>query len=213
MKPGAKIFRVTQRLRAAKLRKCNHCLQIKPRTEFPKGGYYPGRCYACCERLELWRKAYREPPLVQVRPTTPDDEEEWRDVPSVPGVQASSLGRVYGEIAYNSVGSTGGISTKGTESDGRWNYKGKSYRVARLVAEAFHGSPPTPNHCIRWINGNQLDNRPKNLTWVSRSWLVKKAMKGCTKKRAMPKPPLPRSRLPLPLPRSRLPLPLPRSRL
>lgn len=44
-----------------------------------------------------------------------------------------------------------------------------SKNVHRLVCMAFHGMPPTPQHQVRHKNGNQLDNRPKNLAWATQA--------------------------------------------
>lgn len=41
----------------------------------------------------------------------------------------------------------------------------KTFRVCRLVAEAFHGPPPSPRHEACHENGNPGDNRQDNLRW------------------------------------------------
>lgn len=43
----------------------------------------------------------------------------------------------------------------------------RSYTVHRLVAKAFFGQPPTAKHECNHRNGNKLDNRIKNLEWVT----------------------------------------------
>lgn len=43
----------------------------------------------------------------------------------------------------------------------------KLIRANRLVCEAFHGSPPTPDHHAAHINGVRLDNRANNLYWAT----------------------------------------------
>jgi hypothetical protein len=45
------------------------------------------------------------------------------------------------------------------------NYKGKNYKVARLVCEAFHGPPPPDKPNCLHRNEDALDNRPRNLKW------------------------------------------------
>jgi hypothetical protein len=45
----------------------------------------------------------------------------------------------------------------------------KRTRVHQLVAEAFHGSKPTPKHEVRHLNGIPADNRADNLAWGTRS--------------------------------------------
>lgn len=40
--------------------------------------------------------------------------------------------------------------------------------VHRIVATAFHGVSPTPNHVVDHIDTNRRNNRPENLRWVTR---------------------------------------------
>jgi len=44
-------------------------------------------------------------------------------------------------------------------------YKGKNYKIHRLICEAFHGPPPDDKPIVIHINENALDNRPCNLKW------------------------------------------------
>lgn len=41
-------------------------------------------------------------------------------------------------------------------------------QVHRIVAYAFHGEPPTPEHVVDHIDTNRRNNRPENLRWVTR---------------------------------------------
>ena len=43
-----------------------------------------------------------------------------------------------------------------------------SVRVHRIVAMAFHGAPPTPEHVVDHIDTNRQNNRPENLRWLTR---------------------------------------------
>lgn len=43
-----------------------------------------------------------------------------------------------------------------------------SVRVHRIVATAFLGEPPTPEHVVDHIDTNKQNNRPENLRWVTR---------------------------------------------
>jgi hypothetical protein len=44
----------------------------------------------------------------------------------------------------------------------------KRYKVHRLVCEAFHGPCPEGRECAH-LDGNNSNNRPENLAWVTRS--------------------------------------------
>ena len=44
-------------------------------------------------------------------------------------------------------------------------YRGKNYKVHRLVCSAFHGPPPFASAVVLHLNENGLDNRPENLRW------------------------------------------------
>lgn len=41
-------------------------------------------------------------------------------------------------------------------------------RIHRIVATAFHGDPPTPEHVVDHIDTNRRNNRPENLRWLTR---------------------------------------------
>lgn len=41
-------------------------------------------------------------------------------------------------------------------------------RIHRIVATAFHGEPPTPEHVVDHIDTNRQNNRPENLRWLTR---------------------------------------------
>lgn len=43
-----------------------------------------------------------------------------------------------------------------------------SVRVHRIVATAFHGEPPTPQHVVDHIDTNRRNNRPENLRWLTK---------------------------------------------
>jgi hypothetical protein len=58
----------------------------------------------------------------------------------------------------------------------RWGYQQihlgggtKTPSVHSLVATAFHGPKPTPQHQVNHINGVKTDNRADNLEWLSNS--------------------------------------------
>jgi hypothetical protein len=41
-------------------------------------------------------------------------------------------------------------------------------RIHRIMATAFHGEPPTPEHVVDHIDTNRRNNRPENLRWLTR---------------------------------------------
>lgn len=43
-----------------------------------------------------------------------------------------------------------------------------SVQVHRIVATAFHGDAPTPQHIVDHIDTNRQNNRPENLRWVTK---------------------------------------------
>jgi hypothetical protein len=101
--------------------------------------------------------------------------EEWRDVSSMPGVQASSLGRIRLK-PYEAPMPRGGVRTYGGGSPVSgvwcnrhkrmvWRYRGKNLKIARLVCEAFHGAPPFDKAVCMHIDENSRNNRPENLSW------------------------------------------------
>lgn len=63
----------------------------------------------------------------------------------------------------------GGKPTFGTWSpdDNRFilQYRGHTYKVARLICEAFHGSAPADKPVCMHLDENSRNNRPDNLAW------------------------------------------------
>lgn len=90
-----------------------------------------------------------------------DEQEEWRDVPGVPGYRVSNMGRVIGTkgkilkpsntaTGYHRVTVTGAIP--------------KNRSVHGLVLSAFIGPRPEGQEA-RHLNGKRKDNRLSNLAW------------------------------------------------
>ncbi len=100
--------------------------------------------------------------------------EIWRDVPSVPGILVSSEGRVMylphrEAMPRGGTRPYGGQPTFGTWSkvDGRFIslIHGKTHKVHRLIAEAFHGAPPFDGAVVMHLDENAANNRAANLQW------------------------------------------------
>ena len=100
--------------------------------------------------------------------------EVWRDVPSVPGVLVSSEGRIMYAPHREPLPNGGTRPYGGQPTFGVWNkqdarfiivIRGTSYKIARLVAEAFHGPPPFDGAVVMHTDENAANNRPENLKW------------------------------------------------
>jgi len=97
--------------------------------------------------------------------------EEWRIVPSDPSLLASSAGRIM--VAPYSIlkgvrRSYGGVPTLGQWDGARFIYCRKGHRtlkVARVVCEAFHGSPLHEDAVCMHQDENSRNNTPGNLAW------------------------------------------------
>ena len=99
-------------------------------------------------------------------------KEIWRPVPSLPEYLASSLGRVMrvpfaGPMPHGGPRYYGGEPTFGVNSGGRFHifFKGKNYRIHRMVCEAFSGPPPFPKAVVMHLDENSENNRVENLQW------------------------------------------------
>lgn len=101
-----------------------------------------------------------------------DDTEKWRAIEGCP-YEVSSLGRVRraraapnvpaGKIIAAMINYGGYLSVKLCLNDRRQVRRS----VHRLVCEAFHGLPPSPDHEARHRNGDRFDNRSGNLGWAT----------------------------------------------
>lgn len=92
-------------------------------------------------------------------------DEEWRDVPSVPGMKASSLGRVRYRDGKARLGSWQ-----------RWSGQGRyimlikkpitqNFMISRLVCEAFHGPSPIGKPNALHDDEDARNNKAGNLKW------------------------------------------------
>ncbi|WOB06553.1 HNH endonuclease signature motif containing protein [Piscinibacter gummiphilus] len=108
----------------------------------------------------------------------PVQAEEWCRVPSVPALMVSSAGRIM-VAPYLAPMPKGGVrSYGGFAGHGQWDgerliyvHKGKTYKVHRLVCEAFHGPAPvlppgeTGRIVCMHLDENSRNNRASNLSW------------------------------------------------
>lgn len=102
--------------------------------------------------------------------------ELWRAIPSLPEYIASSDGRIM-RLPYQGSMPRGGVRPYGgepyfgvwSETDRRFilRFRGTTYKVARLVCEAFHGLPPADKPVCMHLDENSRNNRPVNLAWGS----------------------------------------------
>lgn len=100
--------------------------------------------------------------------------EVWKIVPSEPWCMASSDGRIM-VAPYSAPMPKGGERQYGGEPNfGVWNkqdgrfitvYKGKTYKVHRLICEAFNGAAPVGSDVCMHLDENSANNRPDNLAW------------------------------------------------
>ena len=101
-------------------------------------------------------------------------EEEWRPVVGFEGYyEVSNLGRV--KTVARRMSNRGvpekirsqtelkGYHCVGLIKDGTH----KTVKVHRIVAEAFIGSPPTPQHQVNHIDGDKGNNIVSNLEWAT----------------------------------------------
>jgi hypothetical protein len=113
--------------------------------------------------------------------------EIWRDVPSVPGILVSSEGRIMYAPHREPMPHGGERCYGGQPTFGIWHKQnarfeipirakgGKrkkrivtTYKIARLIAEAFHGPPPFDGAVVMHLDENAANNRPENLKWGTR---------------------------------------------
>lgn len=98
-------------------------------------------------------------------------KEIWRCVPSVPGLLASSEGRLM-VIPYRAGLPNGGDRSYGGEpTKGQWDgkrflyiRKGRTMKAHRLICEAFHGPAEEDQVCMH-LDEDSSNNRPSNLAW------------------------------------------------
>lgn len=106
--------------------------------------------------------------------------EIWKPVPSMPGLVASSLGRVrlpersvktpYGGMRIYKTKPTFGTIRKASKNArhkfyGYWSSVLGNFKVHRVVCEAFNGPSPFPRAVVIHKDENALNNKSENLKW------------------------------------------------
>lgn len=90
--------------------------------------------------------------------------------------KVSSLGDIYSITSKRILSLckvTGYFAVKMKSKEGQT----KTYKVHRIVAETFLGKPPNNSYVVNHENGNKLDNRVSNLSWVTPSENAKHAIR------------------------------------
>lgn len=96
--------------------------------------------------------------------------EVWLTVPSLSDYEASSQGRVRRKrhmtpMPYGGSAERGGVAWAGSGDRPQIWYRGKNYRVSRMVCEAFHGHAPFDRAVVMHVDDNPKNNTPDNLRW------------------------------------------------
>lgn len=108
-------------------------------------------------------------------------KEEWRPIPHIPLLEASTLGRIR-SWPYELKLPSGGVCTRQMQPTFGYitnsksknyprrqvNFRRKSYMVSRLICITFHGPPPFNGAEAMHKDENSLNNRADNLEWGSR---------------------------------------------
>lgn len=104
-----------------------------------------------------------------------DPKEIWRPS-AAPDYLVSSLGRLMrlpclGTMPHGGARWYGGEPRYGAncESDLRPKlfHRGRTYKVSRLVCEAFHGEAPFPGAVVMHLDDDEANNRADNVAWGS----------------------------------------------
>jgi hypothetical protein len=109
--------------------------------------------------------------------------EVWKKSPSVEGLEGSRLGRImvtpyFREMPYGGLRRYGGhpwygnIARDVSRPRRTFRFRGKTYKVHRLICEAFHGPEPFENADVIHRNGDTLDNVESNVRWATRAEIL-----------------------------------------
>jgi hypothetical protein len=102
-----------------------------------------------------------------------------KPIPSIPGALAREDG-MFKLPESKALMPNGGLRTyktkwrRGTKTKAAQNarhkyfgtlYKGRNYKIHRLICEAFHGAPPFDGAVVIHLDENSLNNKVSNLRW------------------------------------------------
>lgn len=104
---------------------------------------------------------------------------EIKPIQSIPGAFANSLGQIKmpevmaempngGTRAYNTKWISGAKHRASKNARHQYlavMYRGRNYKIHRLVCEAFHGSAPFDRAIVLHLDENAMNNAPSNLRW------------------------------------------------
>lgn len=104
------------------------------------------------------------------------EEEVWKQIPSLPGYEASSLGRIKRLSGQTKWNGNGYQKLKEKVFNGTLAVNGyivvrlrsKTRYVHRMIAEAWHGEIGLLKLDVNHIDGNKRNNSPANLEWCDR---------------------------------------------
>jgi len=100
--------------------------------------------------------------------------ETWRIIPSLPQYLASTQGRLMRVPFIGAMPHGGTKHYGGKPTIGVWHldqrryclmYRGHTYKVARLICEAFHGAAPLSKPVCMHLDENSRNNKTDNLAW------------------------------------------------
>lgn len=99
-------------------------------------------------------------------------EEIWRLSPSLPEYMVSDLGRIM-RIPYLKETPNGGLRQYGGKpwygvdvgNRMTFRFQNRTFKVHRLVCEAFNGPPPEGKDVCMHIDEDYSNNKPSNLSW------------------------------------------------
>lgn len=97
---------------------------------------------------------------------------EWKECPTLPDYEASSTGWLRRKPWHRPMPNGGQRAYGGQPTRGQWDgarfllsFKGRTYKVHRLICEAFHGLPPFDGAVVMHLDEDASNNHADNLAW------------------------------------------------